>query len=121
MGFEGYDAPGFSLAFGLFPGNEKQFLMAAMQAIKVSDRHHGMMKFQGNGLMGPKQTHSFSLQPRDGTNTVASPSTTILPFTSQWQANWARRLAISRLATRAKAFTVSPMRTGARNRRFCDK
>ena len=60
-------------------------------------------------------------QPRLGTMTVASPSITGLPATVQVVLRVTRFLAGSRAVISTVAVTVSPILTGARNLRFCDR
>jgi hypothetical protein len=119
MRLEGQHAELGVQPLGLGLGLGQHRLMAAMHAVEIPDGHHRAFQIGGHILEMAQQSHQFF--GRLGTRSCASPSSTICSPTWQVVAKVTRPFSRSIVPTVTRAFTVSPIRTGALNFRVCER
>ncbi len=91
-------------------------LMPQVDAVEIAQRHGRAAVVVGQMFPAPDDAGALHAVGRRGTITVASPSNTVLPPTSQTVAKVAWPRLSSRAVTVTRVVTSSPNRTGRRKR-----
>ena len=140
MRLEHHGAGALAQFLGKIAGAAEHRLMAAMDAIEIADGEHCAFCLRRHIPPTGDDIHpSFlderaiacatcalfatfmSYAPRRGTIIRASPSNTLLPLTVACMASTALPFSGSRLVILPVATTSSPISTGARNLRLCER
>ena len=103
-----------------FCGQRDHLLVAAVDSVEAAHRY-GCAAVTFRQTLPTLDDSKTPHEPLRGTMIRASPSTTVLPFTRQAVSNVAWALAVSSVLTVTRAVTASPIFTGRRNRRDCDR